>query len=48
MLELKSTVSKVLRRYKLLPAIPNEAPILVSEGVLKSANGINVRLEKRA
>nr|QZM07457.1 cytochrome P450 monooxygenase CYP4SS2 [Lasioderma serricorne] len=47
MLEMKATVSKVLRKYELLPAIPNDMPILVAEGVLKSANGINIRLKYR-
>nr|QZM07478.1 cytochrome P450 monooxygenase CYP4SS3 [Lasioderma serricorne] len=47
MLEMKATVSKVLRKFKLSPATPNEEPILVFEAVLKSANGINLRLEQR-
>jgi len=46
MLEMKSTVSKVLRHFDLLP-VPGHEPILISEAVLKSENGLPVRINKR-
>ncbi|XP_055845467.1 probable cytochrome P450 4s3 [Episyrphus balteatus] len=46
MLELKVTLANVLRAYELLPAEGFE-PILLPEIVIKSKNGIQVRLRKR-
>lgn len=46
MLELKATISKVLRNYRLLP-VPGFEPVLVAESILKSANGIRIKLEER-
>ncbi|XP_055844053.1 probable cytochrome P450 4s3 isoform X2 [Episyrphus balteatus] len=46
MLELKCTLANVLRTYELLPAEGFE-PILLPELVIKSKNGIQVRLRKR-
>lgn len=48
MLEMKSVVSKILRRYELLPSIPDCKPTLVGETVLKSSTGIHIRLKRRA
>ncbi|CAG9854570.1 unnamed protein product [Phyllotreta striolata] len=47
LLEMKSTISKVLRNFKLLPANPNPELMLVPEIILVSKNGINVCLKKR-
>jgi hypothetical protein len=47
MLELKSTVSNVLKHYHLSPAPPNHQPILIAEAILKSSNGIRICLTKR-
>ena len=46
MLEMKATVSKVLRAFVLTPA-PNNELKLLSEMILTSANGINVTIENR-
>ncbi|KAJ8913516.1 hypothetical protein NQ315_017066 [Exocentrus adspersus] len=47
MLELKSTLSKILRNFELLPAVPEHKIVLVSEAVLKSRNGVRIRLIRR-
>ncbi|EFA09279.1 cytochrome P450 4c3 isoform X2 [Tribolium castaneum] len=47
MLEMKSTVSKVLRQYKLLPTTPQHELELVGETILKSTNGIKIRVTLR-
>ncbi|CAG9854569.1 unnamed protein product [Phyllotreta striolata] len=47
LLEMKSTISKVLRNFKLLPANPNPGLRLAPEIILVSKNGINVCLKKR-
>lgn len=45
-LELKSTVSKVLRHYELLPVLEHE-PVLTVEAILKSQNGLPISIKKR-
>lgn len=45
MLEMKSTISKVLRHFELLPAGPDLIPLV--EIVLRSKNGIQVGLSPR-
>nr|AAT38512.1 pheromone-degrading enzyme [Phyllopertha diversa] len=47
MLEMKSSISDVLRNFKLLPSVPAHKVVLKSEAVLKSDNGVFVRLQKR-
>lgn len=47
MLELKSIVSTVLRYYEVLPALPKHVIVLSAETVLKSANGVHIRIKKR-
>ncbi|RZB39210.1 p450 domain containing protein, partial [Asbolus verrucosus] len=47
MLEMKSTISKILRKFELLPAEPQHVLELTSETILKSANGIKIRLKLR-
>ncbi|VEN52371.1 unnamed protein product [Callosobruchus maculatus] len=47
MLELKSVLSKILRAFRLLPTVPEHQLKLTSEGVLKSYNGIYIRIVKR-
>jgi cytochrome P450 family 4 len=47
MLEMKSTVSKILRNFELEPASPEHKLNLVAELVLKSANGIKIALNLR-
>ncbi|KAF2895540.1 hypothetical protein ILUMI_10634 [Ignelater luminosus] len=46
MLEMKSAISKVLRNFELLE-VPDHKPILASEAILKSANGLLIRLKDR-
>ncbi|KAF2895541.1 hypothetical protein ILUMI_10635 [Ignelater luminosus] len=46
MLEMKSTISKVLRNFELLP-VPEHEPIASVEAIVKSANGLPVYLTKR-
>ncbi|KAF5277259.1 hypothetical protein FQA39_LY18508 [Lamprigera yunnana] len=45
-LEMKSVISKVLRHFELL-GVPNHTPILSIEIILKSHNGLPIRLRKR-
>ncbi|GJQ86420.1 hypothetical protein Trydic_g10328 [Trypoxylus dichotomus] len=47
MLEMKSTISDVLRNFELLPSIPPHKAVIKSEGVIKSDNGVFVQLKKR-
>ncbi|CAG9824977.1 unnamed protein product [Phaedon cochleariae] len=47
MLEMKCTLSKILRNFEILRPVPEHTPILVSEAVLKSGNGIRIRVAKR-
>jgi cytochrome P450 family 4 len=47
MLEMKSTISKVLRTFVLEPATPEHKLELISETILKSSNGINISLKLR-
>ncbi|KAJ3655743.1 hypothetical protein Zmor_014858 [Zophobas morio] len=44
MLEMKSTISKILRHFELQPASPECRPQLAAEAVLKSTNGIKISL----
>lgn len=46
MLEMKSTISRVLRNFELSVA-PDYEPILVFELILRSQNGVNLILNKR-
>ncbi|GJQ86417.1 hypothetical protein Trydic_g10325 [Trypoxylus dichotomus] len=48
MLELKATISRVLRSFELLPPSPDHKVILTNGGVLKSANGVYIRLKSRS
>ncbi|XP_057669996.1 cytochrome P450 4c3-like [Diorhabda carinulata] len=47
MLEMKSTISKVLRNFELLPAKDNTPLLLSPELTLVSSNGVRVSLKKR-
>ncbi|GJQ86414.1 hypothetical protein Trydic_g10323 [Trypoxylus dichotomus] len=47
MLEMKSTISHVLRNFDLLPPSPDHKIMLTSAAVLKSANGVYIRLKPR-
>lgn len=46
MLELKSTLAKLLREFEICP-VENFEPILLAELVMKSGNGIKVSLKTR-
>jgi hypothetical protein len=48
MLEMKATVSAMLRHYKLSLEYPNESLRFVMEIVLKSSNGTRLKLEPRS
>ncbi|KAL3283332.1 hypothetical protein HHI36_006480 [Cryptolaemus montrouzieri] len=45
--QVKQTVSKIVRHFKLLPATPSHTLELVSESILKSKTGFCIKLEKR-
>nr|CAH7738384.1 unnamed protein product [Callosobruchus chinensis] len=45
--EIKSIVSKLVRNFKLLPTTPEHKLKLVAEAVMKSKNGVKIRLVKR-
>ncbi|KAJ8913517.1 hypothetical protein NQ315_017067 [Exocentrus adspersus] len=45
--EMKAVISKVLRTYELVSANPKHRLQLIAELVLKSTNGIRIKLEKR-
>nr|WCC58128.1 cytochrome P450 [Pharsalia antennata] len=45
--EMKVVISKVLRNYELLPAVPQHKLMLSAESVLKSANGVKLKLRPR-
>ncbi|XP_025831452.1 cytochrome P450 4d2 isoform X2 [Agrilus planipennis] len=47
MLEMKSAISKVIRRYELLPADPVHELLLSLEITLRSSNGIKIRIRER-
>nr|WCC58127.1 cytochrome P450 [Pharsalia antennata] len=47
MLELKSTLSRILRSFELFPPTCGHKMVLVSEAVLKSINGTKIKLSKR-
>lgn len=47
MLELKSTITKMLRYFKILPAIPQHDINVISMMTIKSSNGILVRFQRR-
>ncbi|KAL1490373.1 hypothetical protein ABEB36_013082 [Hypothenemus hampei] len=48
MLELKNALAKILLNFELVPAKPEFRPILSAEAVLKTKNGIRIRLERRS
>lgn len=47
MLELKCSLSALLRNYQFLP-VPDHNPIPLAELVMKSGNGIQVRMQSRS
>lgn len=47
MLQMKSVLAAILRQYELLPTYPKHNLDLIAETVLKSNNGICIRLENR-
>ncbi|KAG5873952.1 putative cytochrome P450 4d14, partial [Gonioctena quinquepunctata] len=47
MIEMKCCISKIVRKFHLIPAIPEHKLELVPEFTLKSKNGIKISLEKR-
>lgn len=48
MLAMKITLSAILRQYQILPSpFPKDKPILATELVLISKNGINIRVKAR-
>jgi hypothetical protein len=46
MLEMKSTISKILRNFELKPS-PGFEPILVADIILRPENGIKIMLNER-
>lgn len=47
MFEMKAAVIKILKAFRVLPAIPEHIPKFGGIIILKSGNGIRIRLEKR-
>ncbi|KAJ3632246.1 hypothetical protein MTP99_009263 [Tenebrio molitor] len=47
MLEMKSTLSKIIRKFELMPSTPQHKLQLAAEAVLKSANGVKISLKLR-
>lgn len=47
MLELKAVISKLLRNYRLSASNPEHELQLVAETVLKSTNGVRLRIHPR-
>lgn len=47
MLEMKATLSKLLRNFEIIPATPKHKPELDFETVLISKNGVHVALKSR-
>ncbi|KAI7815710.1 cytochrome p450 [Rhyzopertha dominica] len=47
MLELKSTLCKLLRRYKFRPAVPEHKLVLSPDTILRSRSGVRVKIEER-
>jgi len=47
MLEIKTTIAKILRHYELTLGNPDEELILYSAIILKSRNGIKIKIKKR-
>lgn len=46
-LEMKAVTARILQNFKLELADPDFEPILTAEVVLKSVNGINIKLKSR-
>lgn len=46
-MELKSMISKIVRNFELSPVVPAHKPELVAEAILKSNNGIMIKLQER-
>lgn len=44
---MKSSLAKILLNFELLPAVPEHKLVLTNETVLKSNNGIKIKLKKR-
>lgn len=47
MFEMKSTLSKVIQNFELLPAIPEHKLKLAPETILVSKNGVRIALKRR-
>jgi hypothetical protein len=47
MMEMKSTISQVLRSFKVIESDSKEDPRFALDLVLKSANGLKVKLQLR-
>lgn len=47
MLEIKTCLSKIVRHFEILPAIPQEKIVFIPEITLVTKNGIRVSLRKR-
>ncbi|KAI7815711.1 cytochrome p450 [Rhyzopertha dominica] len=47
MLEMKTILSKLLRCYKILPSVPEHKLILTQDAILRSKNGVLIRIERR-
>lgn len=47
MLEMKSVISKIIRNFEVSPAVPTHVLQLVSDVIVKSANGVKIRMQPR-
>lgn len=46
-LEIKNAISKLIRHFQLKPPSPKHEMIIIPETVLKSQNGVRIKLGKR-
>nr|WET52707.1 cytochrome P450 [Phaedon brassicae] len=46
-LETKSCISKIIRKFRLLPSVPDTKPQLIFQMLIASKNGVNISLERR-
>ncbi|CAH1160229.1 unnamed protein product [Phaedon cochleariae] len=46
-LETKSCISKIVRKFRLLPSVPDTKPQLIFQMLIASKNGVNISLERR-
>lgn len=46
MLVIKTVLAKIVMSYKISSSDPSHVPVIAAEAIIKSANGIRIKLEK--